>query len=936
MEFVLGQRWVSQTESELGLGIVVGVEGRHITLRFPVAEEDRVYALNNAPLARIVYAVGEIVHTAEQMPVMVEQVENLDGLLFYTGRDENDQVVQLPETQISGVVQLSSPKQRLLSGQFDKSDQYALRVASLVHQHELQSSPARGLLGPRTSLLPHQIYIAQEVARRYAPRVLLADEVGLGKTIEAGLIMHHQLQSGLATRVLVVVPDALLHQWLVEMLRKFGLRFSLFDAPRLQALLDSEEGNPFETEQLVLCGLKTLTGDAQITDFAIEAGWDMLVVDEAHHLQWQPDHPSIEYQTIADLAAVCPGLLLLTATPEQLGVESHYARLRLLDPSRFSDMQAFIEEQAGYGALNEVVRNIQQGEVLPPAQQDLLRSMASIEYSDKIPSEQLIEQLLDRHGTGRVLFRNTRAAIDGFPQRIVHDYALQVASDDVQAPNLMDLASQQVIGVTESDGLRYDPRVVWLEAFLQKNKSSKVLLICAQAQTAVDLERHLHLNVGIRSTAFYEDLSIVERDRAAAYFADQEVGAQVLICSEIGSEGRNFQFAHHLVLFDLPLIPDLLEQRIGRLDRIGQNADVQIHVPYVQGSAQHTLFRWYHEGLNSFTQSFSGGGVVMQEFGEALQSHMGENGVVDPQGLESLIERTQAFTTALREELQSGRDQLLELNSCKPEVAQQIIDVISQADADENLQSYITQVCDTFGVETEHHSENALILRPTEHMLTPSFPLLGDEGVTITFDREMALVREDMEFLTWESPIVSGVMEMVLGSELGNTNMATMKLKPLPPGTLLVECYFVMHCSAPKKLQLGRFLPATPVRILLDNSNRDLTSIVAHEQLNVLCQHVKKVMRPAILKEIRAPLTDLLKQAQALTQPRESDLKAAAVERAQSILGGEITRLQQLQKVNPAIREEEIAFFIEQKEQVLKHVSQASLESQAARVIITT
>ena len=135
---------------------------------------------------------------------------------------------------------------------------------------------------------------------------------------------------------------------------------------------------------------------------------------------------------------------------------------------------------------------------------------------------------------------------------------------------------------------------------------------------------------------------------------------------------------------------------------------------------------------------------------------------------------------------------------------------------------------------------------------------------------------------------------------------------------------------------MGRFLPATPVRILLDNSNRDLTSIVAHEQLNVLCQHVKKVMRPAILKEIRAPLTDLLKQAQALTQPRESDLKAAAVERAQSILGGEITRLQQLQKVNPAIREEEIAFFIEQKEQVLKHVSQASLESQAARVIITT
>lgn len=936
MEFVLGQRWVSQTESELGLGIVVGLEGRHVTLRFPVAEEDRVYALNNAPLARIIYTEGEVIHNTEQEPFTVEHVEDLDGLLFYTGRDEQGGEVMLPETQISGVVQLSSPRQRLLSGQFAKSDQYALRVASLVHQYNLQNSPARGLLGPRTSLLPHQIYIAQEVARRYAPRVLLADEVGLGKTIEAGLIMHYQLQTGLASRMLVVVPDALLHQWLVEMLRKFGLRFSLFDAPRLQALQDSDEGNPFETEQLVLCGLQTLTDDAQVTALAIEAGWDMLVVDEAHHLQWQPDHTSIEYKTIADLAQACPGLLLLTATPEQLGVESHYARLRLLDPSRFADMQAFIDEQSQYGALNDVVRSIQQGDSLSQAQQALLLTMTSIEQSAELDPSELIDQLLDRHGTGRVLFRNTRAAIAGFPQRIVQSYALDVASSDPSSPKLKDLPAQQVIGSTDEDGFRYDPRVVWLETFLQAHKNTKVLLICAQAQTAVDLERHLHLNVGIRSAAFYEDLSIVERDRAAAYFADQEVGAQVLICSEIGSEGRNFQFAHHLILFDLPLNPDLLEQRIGRLDRIGQSADVQIHVPFVKDSAQQTLFRWYHEGLNSFVQSFSGGAAVMQKFGEALLGHMGADGVEDAQGLESLIQNTKQYTEELKVQLQNGRDQLLELNSCKPEVAAQVIEVITAADANEDVQTYMTQVCDVFGVEPEYHSEHAVVLKPTEHMLTTSFPLLGDDGVTITFDREKALVREDMEFLTWESPIISGVMEMVLGSELGNTNMATLKLKALAPGTLLIECYFAMQCSAPKKLQLGRFLPATPIRILLDNSGRELTDIIGHEQLNILCQHVKKVMRPAILKEIRQPLTDMLTQAQEQVLKQQDNLIEEAQGRVERILGTEIKRLQQLQKVNPAIREEEIDFFSTQKTQVLKHIAQASLEPQAARIIITT
>jgi len=96
--------------------------------------------------------------------------------------------------------------------------------------------------------------------------------------------------------------------------------------------------------------------------------------------------------------------------------------------------------------------------------------------------------------------------------------------------------------------LDFDPRVKWLETTLKNLRPEKVLVICANAKTALDLEHYLHLRAGIRSAAFYEDLSIIERDRAAAYFADEVNGAQSLICSEIGSEGRNFQFAHHLVI----------------------------------------------------------------------------------------------------------------------------------------------------------------------------------------------------------------------------------------------------------------------------------------------------------------------------------------------------------------------------------------------------
>ncbi|NKB99344.1 MAG: RNA polymerase-associated protein RapA [Pseudomonadales bacterium] len=935
MEFVLGQRWVSQTESELGLGMVVDIEGRHVTVQFPAAEEDRVYALNNSPLARVIYEAGETLFDQEQTPFTVKSVEDLDGLKCYFVYDADGGERMLPETQISGLVHLSSPNQRLLSGQFDKAAEYQLRVASLHARYNLQRSEARGLLGSRTSLLAHQVYIAQEVASRFAPRVLLADEVGLGKTIEAGMILHHQLQSGLARRVLIVVPDALLHQWLVEMLRKFGLRFSLFDQDRYDALLEAGEVNPFESEQLVLCGLSLVSNDERLVDQACEADWDLLVVDEAHHLFWTPDQASDEYTAVEQLARVSAGLLLLTATPEQLGVESHFARLRLLDPQRFSDFTQFTHEQAKYVELNDIVSALKDGVELTSTQSELLDSFAGLPEPSSVSTDDLISQLLDQHGTGRVLFRNTRAAISGFPERHVTGYRLDVDDDFPFRDVYAHLTPESELRAVGLDWVQHDPRVVWLENFFKMHKQSKVLLICADAETAIDLEKHLHLDVGIRSAAFYEGLSILERDRAAAYFADEEAGAQTLICSEIGSEGRNFQFAHHLVLFDLPTNPDLLEQRIGRLDRIGQTSDIEIHVPYVAHSAQEVLFRWYQEGLDAFCHSFSGGTAVSSQFGEEL-GHVLRSGLDDEQKFTALLEQAASFTQALRIELQQGRDQLLELNSCKPEIAAGVIEKIEAAEASDDLKDFVTLACDTFGVEPEYHSEHSLVLKPTEHMFTHAFPEVGDDGLTVTFDRSKAIVREDMEFLTWESPVIDGVMEMVLGSELGNTSISTISLKALPAGTLLVECYFVMRASAPKRYQLGRFLPETPIRMLLDSSDRNLTEVVNHEALAKLCQHIKKSTRTAIIKEIRTPLAELLEKAHQTAIEQEETLKRAARQRVEDIVGHEIERLRQLQSINPSIRSEEIDFFVTQRKEVLAHIEQASLEPQAARVVIAT
>ncbi len=248
----------------------------------------------------------------------------------------------------------SKPQDRLFAGQIDRMDRFALRYRARKFQSEQYRMPWSGLRGQRTSLIPHQLHIAHDVGRRHAPRVLLADEVGLGKTIEAGMILHQQLLSGAAERVLIVVPETLQHQWLVEMLRRFNLRFSLFDDERY-AEAQHDAYNPFETEQLVICSLDFVRRSKQRLEHLCDAEWDLMVVDEAHHPVWSEEAPSREYQAIEQLAERVPGILLLTATPEQLGMESHFARLRLLDPNRFHDFEQFVEEQQNYRPVADAV-----------------------------------------------------------------------------------------------------------------------------------------------------------------------------------------------------------------------------------------------------------------------------------------------------------------------------------------------------------------------------------------------------------------------------------------------------------------------------------------------------------------------------------------------------------------------------------------------------
>ncbi|MNX03367.1 RNA polymerase-associated protein RapA [compost metagenome] len=564
--------------------------------------------------------------------------------------------------------------------------------------------------------------------------------------------------------------------------------------------------------------------------------------------------------------------------------------------------------------------------------------LTAVNDGDTEASARLVRELLDRHGTGRVLFRNTRAAVQGFPERKLHPYPLPCPDEYLELP-LGDHAElypevsfqAQPDASEEERWWKFDPRVEWLIDTLKMLKRTKVLVICAHAETAMDLEDALRVRSGIPATVFHEGMNILERDRAAAYFADEEFGAQVLICSEIGSEGRNFQFSHHLVLFDLPSHPDLLEQRIGRLDRIGQKHIIELHVPYLETSPQERLFQWYHEALNAFLNTCPTGNALQHQFGPRLLPLLEE---ADDGEWQALIDEARTERERLEAELHTGRDRLLELNSGGAGEGDALVEDILEQDDQFALPIYMETLFDAFGIDSEDHSENALILKPSEKMLDASFPLGDDEGVTITYDRNQALSREDMQFITWEHPMVQGGMDLVLSGSMGNTAVALIKNKALKPGTVLLELLYVSEVVAPRSLQLGRYLPPAALRCLLDANGNDLSPRVSFETLNDQLESVPRASANKFIQAQRDQLTPRINAGEDKIAPRHAERVAEARRRLAADTDEELARLTALQAVNPTVRDSELDALRQQREQGLAMLDKAALRLEAIRVLV--
>ncbi len=905
--FFPDQRWTSEGEPELGVGIVTEISRGRVQILFSISGATRLYAMEDAPLRRVLFKPGDTIIDSNKHPLLVERVQQ-DGKLFsYFGQGKVISEADLGDVSVNHGVD-----DRLFMGDVDKPEIFALRRRTLEYDHSRRISPVNGFVGGRIDLIPHQLYIAHEVSSRYVPRVLLSDQVGLGKTIEACLILHRLLLSGRISRVLILVPDSLVHQWFVEMLRRFNLWFHIFDEERCAAIEDgAPEGNPFLDDQLIICSTAFLTGSEIRARQASSASWDMLVVDEAHHLEWSVDQVSPEYGIVELLSKVAKGLLLLTATPEQLGLQSHFARLRLLDPERYADYDAFRKESLDHKEIATIVEDLSLAKTLLPKQTKLLESFFDKERLDSIAEggdsarNNLIEDLLDQHGPGRVVFRNTRSVISGFPKRKVH---------------LIPIKS----------GAKHDPKVAWLAKVMEDLNPLKVLLICRSKEKVLALEKALVKRINLKVGVFHEDLTIVQRDRNAAWFSEPR-GARLLLCSEIGSEGRNFQFAHHLVLFDLPFHPELLEQRIGRLDRIGQSEEIQIHVPYTIGSPEQVLVRWFHEGLNAFKENLEGGNQLAQLFSDRLRkASLSVSSPTAEKKLESLIDDTAVFLQELKATLANGRDRLLEMNSFRPKTAEILIDRIRAEDLDMSLETYMTQVFEHFGVEMEDLAPRTYLLHPSRTN-KEAFPSIPDEGVSITFDRKRALTREDIRFLSWDHPMATGAIDMVLSSGTGEASFGV--LRGAASSGLLLEVLFVLETRGGQSLHVDRFLPNTPLRVVVDHSGNLVTDLYSVEAFDrqLIPGQIDALIDNKTLTETLLPnmITAATKFSEVLGATEISN----GLQKMNLTLDHEIGRLKSLHKKNNHIRPEEIRVALEEQTSLVSLMRDAQIRMDSLQLI---
>lgn len=679
--FIKGNFVISRRKSDNGIGRVLGKKGENYIVEFGNVEEVlhkhdlEHYYLETGTQTQTEFGSGGIL----KHEIVSGSPEIRYQVVFPTG------IKNIREKSILEILP-GSPIDKIESGKLDPPVNYYLRNKALFYKAAQTSDELKCIYNSRVDLLPHQVGVAHRAIQDYSPRYILADEVGLGKTIEAGLIISELKARGLVKRILIITPASLVTQWQYEMKNKFNEKFEIFDSNAEKVYKSNNpDENVYSLFDNILCSIHF--AKRRIDELSMEF-WDLIIFDEAHHVRRKKVGRKMSYTLNYRLAEAlkerCNSMLLLTATPMQLDPFEFYSLVELLDPTLFKYYEFFnwynkylapnvkllirllesedlTEIRNRLTQLKRVLRRVR--EVIPPGDGDYI-DLNSLEES--IENEgwrlKLIKELESYLLTNRIMIRNRKrevfkhmpkripksVGIDYTPEEIalyeeITEYIrneynralrenkgalgfvmvifqkmltssrytllksfrrrIQLLTESIQKVTNAEISEfeeldeidqerlmEKLLAVEANKGeinrleelcskiekLHHDSKLEALiqavDNILEEDPNEKILIFTQFIGTQDYLKAELEKKYSV--VVFNGKMSKEEKDESVDQFKNF---AQIMISTEAGGEGRNFQFSHIMFNYDLPWNPMKLEQRIGRLDRIKQTRNVFVY-----------------------------------------------------------------------------------------------------------------------------------------------------------------------------------------------------------------------------------------------------------------------------------------------------------------------------------------------------------------------
>lgn len=758
----------------------------------------------------------------------------------------------LPEDRLDAAS--LDPVDRLRDRSIGHLNAYHLRLRALLLEHAYRHDPYSGLTNARIEPKPHQVSVAARVLDKVRPRMLLADEVGLGKTIEAALILKELTARRIAQRILVICPASLLTQWEFELKSKFNEEFTRVNSVDLKHFEQQGHANPFLAADKLICSVHLARGKRRAEQI-IDAGWDMVVVDEAHHLAPRPKKNKL-FELVDELSTRVFGLLLLTATPIQLRAIELFHLVELVEPGTFTDSLEFEQRRVMIPRLNGLWKALadwpgltsQEREELLASHLSLLQELAPAVNGrglDALESSavrrSLQERLEERHPYLNVLVRNrksvlglsgrreaetvrcpqssheaetyqevidylrdqydmavgaknntrsflmvtylkilsssTYALVQSFGRRVERLTKPKKASKpkalDMEAVRDLDeideiavevdaatLAVEEEVGVlrglirklSEVEDTKARHLFKVLEQVFNSNPERKVLIFTQSLDTQEFLRRSLSQRYTV--AVFNGKMSIQEKDQAVVVFRDH---GQILLSTESGGEGRNFQFCHILINYDLPWNPMRVEQRIGRLDRIGQQHKVRIQNLVATGTIEERVEQVLRSRIGVFEESI---GNLDPILGPDVEERLEKAAFADPARLDEefqQIERSleQRLFEAERME-QQLEDFILDRNSLRRDEAARILQQRGGTLLPDLREAIIKEV-EALGGTVDRHADGGEVIA----LPPPGAQRLGwmkQPRRRGTFDPDEALRLEEIEFFAFGHPAIEQLL----------------------------------------------------------------------------------------------------------------------------------------------------------------------------------